>query len=158
MKNAFNYSPTSYKLPELPKLQSATPVPQSPVTKNTYAQSILETLGKGIKAPTAFTQGTNINDQLMPYQQLGQEFVQQNYLPEYLQDTYNPQVQDFANNAATGNLALVGNGQDTINRFRGNLQRDFQNQAQSILDMFSNSGYQKTGQNISDYYTGQFNF
>lgn len=158
MKNAFNYNPTNYTLPQMQPMKPVNQVPQMSSIKNTYAKNILDTLGDSIKAPSAYTTGTSIANQFSPYEMLGQDFIQNNYLPEYLQDTYNPQVRDMANNAAAGNLALLGNGKQQLNQSTGRLRRDFQDQAQNILDLFRGEASRNTGEDIQNYYKSQFNF
>jgi hypothetical protein len=155
----FNYTPNSYKLPELPKIQTASNV-QIPKTQinNNYAKSILDSLGNNIKAPQAYTSQFNINDTLYPTQELGNQFIQQNLLPEFQRDTLNPYQRQMANRSASSNLSLLGNNKRYMQDSNRRVTQPFYDQANQVQDIFNNQSFDNLDDSIRSYYASQFNF
>lgn len=155
----FQYNPNTYKLPEMPSIQPGQNL-QAPKTQinNNIARSILDTLGSKIKAPTAFTQNNRIEDNLFGTQELGRQFIQQNLLPEFQQNTYNPFQRQQANQNAGSNLSLLGGA----NRFNQDQTRKitqpFYDQAAQVQGQFNDMAQTGLNDLLRSYYNSEINF
>ena len=154
----FNYNPPNYNLPDLPKLNGAsTPVPQQDI-KNSFAKSILDTLGKNIKPVTAYSDKNNIENLLRPTQELGKQFIQQTLLPDFQERVFNPYQRNQANQTAGSNLSLMGNGQNFLKARTKEVVQPFLDQSQQVQDQFNQSAYQSANDFLKSYYDPQVNF
>jgi hypothetical protein len=154
---SFAYKPTELKLPKLPQLKTNMATPTFDI-KNRYAKSILDTLGKPLKAPTAFSQTNSFSDALSPTQELGRQFTQRVLLPDFQQNTYNPFITNLANQAAGSNLGLMGNARQFVDARKRETTQPFLNQAQQVEDAFNSLAYQDLNNILGSLYGSQLNF
>lgn len=155
--SAFQYNPSSFSLPQMPKIQASTPVPQ-PKINNTTAKSILESLTGKIKAPEAFTSTYNINDVLFPTQELGRQFIDQNLRPDYEKNVRNPLLNQQSSALAGSNLSMYGGAKKLLNNQVAQADQGFYDQAQSVQDQFNNSAMMNLNDFLKSYLNTQINF
>jgi hypothetical protein len=155
---AFKYEPPKYALPEMPKLQG-TSQPIAPTEiKNSYTKTILDTLGRQIKAPVAYSQNGKIEDLMRPTQELGQQFIQQTLLPDFQENQYNPYRRNTANQLAASNLSLMGNAKNYLQAREKAITQPFMDQVQGVQDQFNQAGAMSANDFLRSYYDPQVNF
>jgi hypothetical protein len=154
----FQYNPPSMSLPSLPKITSSATTAQPATVGNQNLKMILDNLKKNISAPEAFTSKNNINDQLFASQELGNQFIKQNLLPEFQQNTYNPFQRQLSNSAAGSNLSLLGGANKIYQQKTRDVVRPFNDQALQVQDQFSQTAYQNLGDQLKAYYDSQLKF
>jgi len=153
----FTYNPNNLSLPPLPKITSGVTAQPSTIN-NKNLKNILDGFSKNITQPKAFTSSNSIQDQLFPTQELGNQFIQQNLLPEFQKNTFNPFQRNLANQAAGSNLSLLGASKNIINDKTNAVTRQFYDQAQGVQDQFNSSAFNNLGDVLKSYYDSQLNF
>lgn len=142
----------------MPQLKGATQALPKQNINNTFAKSILDTLGQSLKPVQSYSQVGSINSALAPTQKLGQEFIQQAMVPEFQQQTFNPFIRQFANRAAGSNLSLMGNSGNFVQDRKREVTQPFYNQVQEVKDRFNRAAYDSADQRLLDFYKSQINF
>jgi len=157
MTTNFTYNPVTSKLPPLPKITMGSSLPQAPTINNNYAKDIVDAYANKIKTPQSFTSQNDINNILYPTQELGNQFIQQNLLPEFMQNQYNPFQRSLANSLAGSNASLLGGASEANQMASDRVTRPFYDQALGVQQQFADSGQNDLNRLLQSYYNSQNN-
>lgn len=155
----FNYNPIKLNPVQMPKLGGnvKSQLPKQSI-KNAFAKNIFDILGKNIKPVTGYSSQASFQDRLAPTQMLGQEFIQQAFLPEFQQNLYNPYRGARANQSAASNLDMMGTAADYLARRDREITQPFIDQAAQIQDTFNAAATDDLNRFLKDYYSSQISF
>ena len=153
----YKYTPSNQRLQPLQKFEVGSPLPQANVN-NTYAKNILDTYRQNLKAPTAFTQNNDLNNALFPYQELGRQFIQNNVVPEFQQNVYNPFRRNLNNQSAGSNIGLLGSRPRVMQQQTRAITQPFEDQTSQIEQQFADIAQQDLNDRIKSWYDSQLNF
>lgn len=153
----YKYTPSNQKLPPLQKFGMTSQLPQANIN-NTYAKNILDSFRQNLKAPTAFTQNNDLNNSLFPYQELGRQFIENNVVPEFQQNIYNPFRRQLGNRSAGSNIGLLGNRNNFVQQQTRQVTQPFEDQTSQIEQTFADIAQQDLNDRIKAWYDSQLNF
>ena len=156
---AFDYNPTQYSLPKLPTLTpNSSVLPPKTNIGNNAAREFLDVLGKNLKPVNSYSSQYDMNNARMPYNELGNQFIQQNLLPEFQQNTYNPFMRQMQNRTASSNISLLGNAPRFQQQQTQAITRPFYDQASQVQQQFANLGEQNLQDVLKNYYNSNYTF
>jgi hypothetical protein len=147
----FKYNPNQLQTPSLPKLGGSVQAP-APTLNNEYARKMFDSLTKDFRTPVSYTQKYNLGDTLAPTQQLGQQFIQQNLLPEYQQLEFNPLRRRLAMTTAGSNNRMLASNRINNQRQIDESTRSFYDRAGAVQDQFNALSYDDLNNLLKSYY------